>query len=193
MWYSIVTTGKCVATESYTEVERIKKLYLYPKIRRHQTAEEADNFVKTQGYNEAIQRLRNYGNSIKGFTIHAKYKITPTSLYIFYDTRDIGDIILKELEGKNLIMERTGYVTKIKLEHSGMSNYSLKDHLKAVHTVVNMIGGSFCVNVHIQYFSVYYALTLFPGNQGGSCSISSSLSKEQMAGLAWSYGDYQEE
>ena len=193
MWYSVVTTGKCLVTRSLREIDELKKLYLYPKIRKHNSAEEADNYIRTNGYKEAIKLIRNYGNTIKGFTVHAKYKITKSSLFIFYDTRDIGELMIKENLGLNAIVERSGYVTRVKIENCNLNNSSIKDHIRAIHTLIGILGSMFCINIHIQYFSVYYALTVFPRNSAGSTLPSSMLINEDLMGIAWSYGDYKEE
>ena len=193
MWYSIITTGKCLVTESYKEIKHIQSLYLYPKIRRHSSVEEANQFIEQFGYKEAIKRLRNYGNTIKGFTIHAKYKITKKYLYIYYDTRDIGEVLIKECDFTNVVSERTGYVTKMRLDIGELDNTTMRDHMRAVQVIIDMLGENFGLNIHIQYFSVYYALTVLPGSPGNDIAESLYGLSEHTSGIAWSYGDWQEE
>lgn len=189
MWYSIITTGKCKVTQSWKEVKQIKEIYLYPKIRSHSSEEAANDYIKTYGYKEAIKRICNYGNTIKGFTVHAKYKIAPEALYLFFDVRDIGDVMLTETQGYDAVIERTGYVTRMKIEKLKLDNTRLSHHLRAVQTLVDIFNNAYCLNIHIQYFGVYYALTMFPRNSEDGYGRYST----EDTGIAYTYGDYQEE
>jgi len=189
MWHAIASAGHSTVTPNWGEVERIKALHPYPKIKSFKTEQEANNWLQNNDYSKPIKVLRNYGNTIKGFTVHAHYKIIQSNLYIIYDTHDVGDLYIEDNIYSATVLERAGFKTRMLIDSLKLDNESYRSHLQAIYALYSIIGHTFDINIHIEYFSIFYALTLFSKNSGSDVSRLLSFTGSLGTGVAFSWGD----
>ena len=187
MWYAIAAPGRTLVTRNWKRVEEIKSLFPYVKTFSTEYEEHAQEWLKDNLYTQPVEYLRNYGKTIKGFTLHASYKITPTRLYVKFNTKNVGNIIFKNLPNNSYLIDYAGNIVHICIENVDLCEDEFSSHIYAIYTITSIVNGTFDINVHIEYFSIFYCLTVYSKNGGGQIREAVNLLNGSRAGLAFSY------
>lgn len=189
MWYAIITPGISKITEVSSDVERIKLLYPYPKIFAHREQKVVEQWFEQNQYKQPIPFLRNYGNTLKKFTIHASYKIGENALFIKYDLKSVGNLFIEEQDDDNILIEYSGNIIRVRLDNVRLSNTTIDGHMSAIYTLLKLIGNVVDIDIKIQYYSIYYALTLYSKSNRRLINLTRDLIRTRHGGTAFTYGD----
>lgn len=189
MWYAFASATQSLVTRSWDKVLELKKLCPYPKIKAFQNEYTANQWLINNDYATPIKFLRNYGRTLKGFTIHAQYKIIGETLFVLYNTKDVGLLYIKETLDNSTVVERSGYKTLMRVDGLHLDNSSYHSHALALYTLLGMLNGNYDINVRIHYYSIFYALTIDSQNGSGDTGSLFERVRTARTGVAWSYGE----
>ena len=188
MWYAIITPGISKITESSSDIERIKLLYPYPKVFAHRDPRVVEEWYANNQYKQPIQFLQNYGNTLKKFTIHGSYRIGENTLFLKYDLKSVGNLFLEEQDDDSVLIEYNGNIIHVRLDNVKLSNTTIDGHMSAIYTLLSVIGNEVDIDIRIQYYSIFYALTLYSKSNRRLINLTKELIRTRHGGTAFSYG-----
>lgn len=156
--YAVVAPGFSSVYTNWSDVERIKSLYPYPKWIKCRSEVEAREWIKRNSYGNSIHDLYNYGNTFKDMFIDAKYKIAPDCVYYVLDCKRVGNL---RIVVDDAIVEYKGSKIFIKLPDIYLSDESIAGHMSAIHNLLNIVGPFVDINIQVPYYAIYYCLTVY--------------------------------
>lgn len=153
--YAVVAPGLCTVYSNWKDVERVSKLYTYPKWKKFSNEEEALQWLKRNAYGRNELGATHYGNTFKSLYIDAKYKILSDSVCYVLDCSRVGTL---RFNVPNALIEYKGNIVNIRLNNIKLSNTSIAGHMSAIYNMLNIISENFDVDIHVEYYSIFYAL-----------------------------------
>lgn len=166
--YAVIAPGfSCIYT-NWQDVERIKALYPYPKFHKCATEQEAAEWIQKNRYARKLDGVYNYGNTFDDFYVDAKYKIAENNVYFVLDVSRLGRL---RLDVQDAVVEYKGSKIYVKYPDLHVSNESLAGHLSVIYNLLNLVGPYVDVNLELEYYALYYALTIY--SKGNSRAVSS--------------------
>ena len=181
--YAVVAPGfSCIYT-NWSDVERIKALYPYPKWCKCRTEEEGQAWIKRNTYSNKLSGIYNYGNTLKNLYIDAKYRIASDCIYYVLDCRRIGHL---RLHVEDVLVEYKGTTIYIKLPNIYVSNESVAGHMSAIHNLLKIIGDYVDINIELPYYSLFYCLTSYAKGNNRHIKLVKDLIDERLGAVALS-------
>ena len=181
--YAVVAPGiSCVYT-NWSDVERIKSLYLYPKWIKCFSEEEAQAWIKRNSYNRHLSRIYNYGNTFKNLYIDVKYKIAPDCIYYRLDCKRIGNV---RIRAEDVLIEYKGSNIFIKLPNIFVSNETVAGHMSAIHNLLRIVGDYVDLNIELPYYSLFYCLTVYSRGNNRPIQLVKNLIDNRLGAVALS-------
>jgi len=188
MIYAIVAPGYSLVTKDWGKVERAKALYPYPKWRKCYSEEEAQLFIKKNYVARPVKLIYNYGDTFQDLYVDASYRIGKDCLYFVFDTTRVGRL---KLSNPNVIVEYSGKVVYVKMPNIYLSEVSLSSHMSAVYNLLRTLGPNVDVNIKLEYFAVYYALTSYTGNKIRSIDVTKEYINSRLCKVAYTLEEAQ--
>ena len=155
MFYAITAPGIAGVYTNWSEIERIKALYPYPKFRKFVYEADAYTWLKQNKYPVKATRVYNYGNTFDDLYINVKYKITSECVYVSLDCKRVGNV---RLYVPDAAIEYKGDKILMRLPYVNFSEESLASHMSVIYNILQMVGQYMDVNIHLEYYSLYYSL-----------------------------------
>lgn len=181
--YAVVAPGFSNVYSSWKDVERIKKLYPYPKFAKFQNEEDAYEWIKRNRYGTRLSRIYNYGDNFDDLYIDAKYKIGDGCVYYVLDVSRMGNIRIK---ADDALIEYKGSKIYIKYPSLKVSNESISGHISIIYNLLSILGDYVDVNIELPYYSIFYALTSYEGGKVRSIQLTKDLINSRMGSVAYS-------
>lgn len=172
MIYAVVAPGFSLVTQDWAQVERVKALYPFPKWAKCYSEEEASLFVKKNYVDKPVRVINNYGDTFRELYVDASYQIRPDSVCYVFDVSRVGQL---RVNSENLIVEYGAGKIYARLPNIYLSEESIGGHMSAIYNLLTILGDYIDVNIHINYFSVFYALTHYKGGRVRSISVTKDL------------------
>lgn len=160
--YAIVAPGLSCILSSWEDVERIKKLYPYPKWYKGYSTSDCANWLNANKYSRRLSGFSKYGDTFKDLYISAKYKIAADCVYFVLDLSKVGNVRLR-CEGA--LIEYRGYKAYMKVPSLKVSNETIAGHLSAIYTLLKSVGDYVDIDIELPYYALYYALTQYDSNK----------------------------
>lgn len=182
MIYAVVAPGYSLITKDWGKVERAKALYPYPKWHKCYSEEEAQLFVKKNYVSRPVKLIYNYGDTFKDLYIDASYRIGSGCLYFEFNTERVGRL---KLSNPNVIVEYAGQMVYVKMPNIYLSETSISSHMSAIYNLLMTLGPNVDVNIRINYFAVYYALTSYAGNKVRSIDVTKEYINSRLCKVAY--------
>lgn len=186
MIYAVVAPGYSLVTKDWAQVERAKALYAYPKWAKFRTQEEANLFIQKNKVSKPVYKITNYGDTFPSLYVDAKYIIRETSVCYEFDTSRVGTLRLND---DRLITEYRAEMIYARLPDHYLSEESLSSHMSAIYNLLSAIGDYVDVNIHIKYFSVFYALTQYKRGRVRSISVTQDLISNRLCKCSFTLED----
>lgn len=187
--YAVIAPGfSCIYT-NWQDVERIKALYPYPKFCKCNTEAEAADWIQRNKYARRLDGIYNYGNTFENFYIDVKYKIAADCVYYTVDTSRIGRM---RLDVPNALIEYKGNKIHMKCMNIHVSNETLAGHLSVIYNILQIVGPYVDVNLELEYYALYYALTIYSKGNNRSVAAVRNLLAERFGATAISLKFIQE-
>ena len=188
--YAVIAPGfSCIYT-NWQDVERIKALYPYPKFCKCNTEAEAADWIQKNKYARRLDGVYNYGNTFDDFYVDVKYKIAPDCVYFVLDISRLGRL---RLNIPDALIEYKGNKIYVKCPNIHVSNETLAGHLSVIYNILNMIGPYVDINLELEYYALYYALTIYSKGNNRSVSAVRKLLSERLGATAISLKFLQED
>ena len=182
--YAVVAPGLAVVYTSWSDVERVKALYPYPKWIKTNSEEEAINWLKRNKYGRSLSSVYNYGNAFKNLHVYAKYKISTDCVYYVLDTSKVGSIRLHNID---VLVYYKGNKIYIKLPNIKLSDEAIGSHMSAIHNLLTMLGPYIDVNIQLDHYSIFYALTNYTRNRIRPITLVRDLINSRVGAVSYSF------
>ena len=182
MIYAVVAPGYSLVTKDWAQVERVRALYPFPKWKKCYSEEEANLVVKKNYVNTPVRIINNYGDTFRELYVDAWYSIRPDSVCYVFDVSRVGQL---KIESDNLIVEYGAGKIYARLPNIILSEESLGGHMSAIYNLLIILGDYVDVNIHVDYFSVFYALTNYKGGRVRSISVTKNLISSRICKCAF--------
>lgn len=177
--YAVVAPGLSCVYTNWRDVERIKKLYPYPKWVKVDSEEAAREWLKRNTYGHNLSTINKYGNTLDDLYVDAKYKIFKDCLCLVYDTSRVGEIRLPK--SRNLIEYKPGKIY-VRIPDIYLSEESIVGHMSALFNLFKTVGDIVDVNVELPNYSIFYCLTGYSkGNQKSIFTVQNLIRNRQGA------------
>lgn len=181
--YAIVAPGiSCVYT-NWNDVERIKKLYPYPKWCKCRTEEEAHEWIRRNAYGHNLSAITKYGNTFSKLHVKVKYLIATDCIYYVVDCKHVGNL---RIHSDDVLVEYKGSKIYIKLPNIYVSNESLAGHMSAVYNILTLLGPYLDVDIVLPYYSLFYALTVYSKGNNRYVQMVKTLISERLGEVSYS-------
>ena len=180
--YAVVAPNFSAIYTTWGEVDRIAKLYPYPKWKKCATEQEAHEFIKRNTMGHLVRKIYNYGNTFPDLFVNAKYKIGADCIYYVFDMSNVGDMRIQQ---NNLIVEYKGSNIYVKYPNIYLSNESIPGHMSAIANMLDILGDLIDINITVPYYSVFYALTMYEGNKSRAVKIVKERIKTRLCEVAF--------
>ena len=181
--YAVVAPGFSCVYSSWSDVERIKALYPYPKWCKCSTETEAQAWIKRNSYSNKLSSIYNYGNTLKDLYIDVKYKIAKDCIYYVLDCKRIGRLRLN-VEG--ILVEYKGSKIYVKLPNTYVSDETVAGHMSAIHNLLQFVGDYVDLNIELPYYSLFYCLTVYSKGNNRHVKLVKDLIDERLGAVALS-------
>ena len=181
--YAVVAPGFSNVYSSWYDVERIKKLYPYPKFCKVRNEAEAYEWIRRNSYGTGLSRVYNYGDTFSDLYIYVTYKIGPDCVYYVLDTSRIGNIRIHSSEA---LIEYKGDKIYIKYPNLFITNESIAGHMSIVYNLLILVGDYIDVNIELPYYSIFYALTSYSKGKCRSIQVVQDLISARLGAVAYS-------
>lgn len=182
--YAVVAPGLAVVYTSWADVERVKALYPYPKWIKTNSEEEAINWLKRNKYGHTLSSVYNYGNAFKDLHVYAKYKISTDCVYYVLDTSKVGSV---RLHPTDALVSYKGNKIYIKLPNIKLSDAAIGSHMSAIHNLLTMLGPYIDVNIQLDHYSIFYALTNYTRNRVRPIALVRDLINSRVGAVSYSF------
>lgn len=181
--YAVVAPGfSCIYT-NWESVERIKALYPYPKWTKVSTEEEAHEWIKRNKYGRHLNSIYNYGNTFDKFYINVHYRILNNYVYYVLDCSRVGDM---RINNPGALVEYKGRKIYVKQTNMSVSNETVAGHMSALHNLLSFVGDYIDLNIELDYYSLYYCLTVYSRNRSRPIRIVKEAIKNRLGAVAFS-------
>lgn len=181
--YAIVAPGLSGVFANWSDVDRIRRLYPYPKWTKCATEEQAHEWLRRNTYGHGLSAITNYGNTLENLYIKVKYKIFTDCICYVLDCKHVGNI---RLHNDDALIEYKGSKINIKLDNIYLSNESISGHMSAIYNILNMLGPYIDVDIELPYYSLFYALTGYSKGNNRYVQIVKSLIDDRLGEVAYS-------
>ena len=166
--YAVVAPGIATVYQSYSDVERIHKLYPYPKWRKCQTYEQATEFLQRNANKRYLTNVYNYGNTFKDTYVDVRYRITDDAVFYVLDTRRVGRL---HIDNPDVVVEYKGSLIHIKLPNIRLNAESISGHMSAVYNLLKLVGDYIDLNIFVPNYSIFYCLSAYDKDTNRSVKI----------------------
>lgn len=180
--YAVVAPGISGVYTNWSEVERIKALYPYPKWCKCNSEEEAQAWLRRNTYNKKLSSIYNYGNTFDNLYIDVKYKISTDCVYYVLDCKRIGNIRLHT----KAYIEYKGNNIYIKLPNIYLSNETIAGHMSALHNLLQIVGDYVDLNIELPYYAIFYCLTVYSRGNNRQVQLVKKLIDNRLGAVAFS-------
>lgn len=181
--YAVVAPGFKGVFESWSDVERIKVLYPYPKWAKVKTAEEANTWLARNAYGRNLDYIYNYGDTFEKLHLDAKYRIGTDCIFYVIDFKNLGHL---RITAPNTLVKYEGTKAFVRLKGVTVSEESLSGHLSAVYSLLEILGPYVDVNIELPYYSIFYALTSYSRGKNRYVTIVKDLITNRIGEVAYS-------
>lgn len=182
--YAVVAPGLSCIYTSWSDVERIKALYPYPKWYKTNSEEDAINWIKRNKYGHSLESVYNYGSAFKNLHVYAKYKISTDCVYYVLDTSKVGTI---RVHPSDALVSYKGNKIYIKLQNIKLSDEAIGSHMSAIHNLLTILGPYIDVNIQLDHYSLFYALTNYTRNRSRPIALVRDLIKSRVGAVSYSF------
>ena len=159
MFYAIVAPGISGVYKSFEEIQRVAKLYPYPKFRKFREEEQAYNFINRYKMSSSFNSLNKYGD-IFNIYVTMSYFIDKHYVYYNFNTHGINDFRMCG----DYTVSYSGSLAKCKVKYDReLSKDIIKDHVKAISLGLDMIGDMLDVELIITSYSLFYLINSYSG------------------------------
>lgn len=163
MPYGVVAPGIRMVYTRWSDVERIRMLYPYPKFRKFKTEEECWEFVHRYGYNREFTDIHKYGDTFDKLFLRMEYYIYGDCVYYNFFTGKLGYVKIISAD-ENVIVQSTTSVIKACMRNIELDDDRILSHLIAIYHGLKLVGDYVDVDVRVPDHSIYYALCAYRGN-----------------------------
>ena len=181
--YAVVAPGFACVYSNWADVERIKKLYPYPKWVKCKTDEEAQEWIRRNSYGHRLSRVYNYGNTLKDLHIYVNYHICKDSVLYVLDCSRIGRV---QIDSDNVEVKYEGSKISVKLNDIFVSNETIAGHMSAIYNLLKILGDYIDVNIELPYYSLFYSLTSYSRGNCRAITIVKKVIEERLGAVAFS-------
>lgn len=182
MIYAVVAPGYSLVTKDWGMVERAKALYPYPKWRKCYSEVEAQLFIRKNYVPRPVRMIYNYGDTFKDLYIDASYRIGKDRLFFEFNTERVGRL---KLSNPNVIVEYAGKMVYVRMPDIYLSELSISSHMSAIYNMLMTLGPNVDVNIRVNYFAVYYALTSYSGTKIRSIDVTKEYINSRLCKVAY--------
>ncbi len=182
MIYAVVAPGYSLVTKDWGKVERVKALYPYPKWKKCVSEEEAQLFVKRNYVPRPVKMLYNYGDTFQDLYVTASYTIGKDCLYFEYDTTRVGRL---KIQDESVIVEYKGSMVYVKMPNIYLSETSISSHMSAIYNLLQTLGPNVDVNIKVNYFAIYYAVSSYDGGKVRSIDVLKDFINSRLCKVAF--------
>lgn len=179
--YAVVAPGICTIYSNWKDVERISKLYPYPKWRKCSNEDEARQWLKHNMYSRNDLSVTHYGNTFDNMYIDAKYKILDNAVGYVFDCSRVGTLRFTVPTG---IVEYKGQCAYIKMQNIKLSNQSIASHMSAIYNMLTIVSDNFDVDIHVEYYSIFYAIANYSNGANKYVSLVQNLIRNRLGEIA---------
>lgn len=162
MPYAVIAPGIHTVCDKWEDVERITKLYPYPKYRKFRTTEECWNYVERYAYRRVYTDLNKYGDTFDKLYIRMEYFIRKDRVYYNFYTKKCGYITLVS-DDENIVIENSNGVIKVIYMNLNLSEDRIVDHVIAIYHGLKVVGEMIDVDILVPDHSIFYALMTYKG------------------------------
>lgn len=182
--YAVVAPGLAMVYTSWADVERVKGLYPYPKWYKTNSEEDALNWIRRNKYGHSLSSVYNYGDAFKNLHVYAKYHIGDDCVYYVFDVSKVGTIRLHSDEAQ---IAYKGSKIYVKLPNIKLSDEAIGSHMSAIHNMLTLLGPYLDVNIHLEHYSLFYALTSYARNRCRPIAIVKELIGTRVGAVSYSF------
>ena len=182
MIYAIVAPGYSLVTTEWNKIERVKALYPFPKWGKFRTEEAAQLFIRKNYVPRPVKMLYNYGDTFNDLYVDASYRIGKDCLYFEFDTGRVGRL---KLSDPSVVVEYSGKMVYVKMPNIYLSEMSISSHMSAIYNMLMTLGPNVDVNIRVNYFAVYYAITNYNGGKLRSIDITKDCINSRLCKVAF--------
>lgn len=181
--YVVVAPGFASICKTWSEVERIKKIYFYPKFAKVNSEEEAQQFIKRNTMTHFVTSVYNYGNVLDALHVKVHYRIAENCIYAKVDTSKIGAV---KFMCHDELVEYHGDFTYIRINNIHLSDETIASHLSAICNILAFLGDWLDVQLYLPNFSIYYALTGYTGSRLQAAKFTRDFIKRRKGNVSYS-------
>ena len=179
--YAVVASGFSNVYTSWKDVDRVSKLYPYPKWKKCHSEEEAYEWIRRNAYGKGLHQIYNYGNTFSDLYIDAAYKIGDDRVFYEFNCRRIGHV---RLHSTSASVEYKGHMIYACLPNILLSEESIASHMSAIYNMLDILGPNVDVNIAVPYYSIFYCLTSYSRGKSNPVSIVRTHIKERLGEVA---------
>lgn len=179
--YAVVAPGFSCVYSSWSDVERIKALYPYPKFAKFSNEEAALEWIRRNKYARRFDQIYNYGNTFSDLYVTVKYHIGSDCIYYVLDCSKLGRM---RLHCPDALVEYKGSKIYIKVTNVFVSNETIAGHMSVLHNLFSMIGPYVDLNLELDHYALYYALTVYSKGNNRYVQLIRDTMKDRIGGTA---------
>ncbi len=190
--YAVVAPGFSCVYSNWADVERIKRIYPYPKWCKCRTEVEANEWIRRNTYGHKLSRVYNYGNTLKNMFIYVTYRICEDCVYYVLDCSRVGHV---RLHNPNILVEYKGDKIYVKLSDIFLSNETISGHMSAIYNLLQFVGDYIDLNIELPYYALFYSLTSYTRGNSRTIATVKNAIEERLGEVAFSLDmkDFSEE
>ena len=163
MWYAIVGPGLKTVSQDWLQIKELSQIFPYCKFRKFPTEAGAWDFINLNMRTYSDLSLYKYGNTFDNLYIQLKYIIYKNKIYFTFNTEHFGNIRLIPNK-KSVIEYMQKCVTVLYTNDEELDCNLISTHLRAIQRGISMLGDFVDVDIVVPNYSIYYALTLYSGD-----------------------------
>lgn len=179
--YAVVAPGLCTIYSNWKDVERVKKLYPYPKWYKCNNEDDARRWLRRNVYNHNDLTVTHYGNTFDTFYIDAKYKILDNAVCYILDCSRVGTLRFSVPNG---LVEYRGQKVYIRMNNIRLSNISVAGHMSAIYNMLTIVSENFDVDIHVEYYAIFYAIANYSNGLNKYVVLVQNLIRERLGEVA---------
>lgn len=163
MWYAIVGPGLKTVSKDWKRIEELSKIFPYCKYRKFPTEEACWRFIAENARSYSDLSLYKYGNTFERPFIRFKYFMKDNKAYFTFNKEHFGTIRL--ITDEDCLVEyQQKCVTVLYTNGEEYNPDLILHHLQVIQLGVEMLGDFVDVDIVVPNYSIYYALTIYSGD-----------------------------
>lgn len=180
--YAVVAPGFSCIYHNWSDVERIKALYPYPKWGKFSTEAQAQEFIKRNTCSKQLKEIYNYGNTLSTMYLDVKYRIGKDCLFYTINTKRVGTL---RVSAPNALVEYRGSMIFVKVPNVKLSDESIAGHMSAIYSLLELVGEYVDVNIEIPNYSIFYCLTVYSKGNNRSVQLTRDAISKRLCEVAF--------